>query len=159
MTSNNKYTYEYDNCGVLCRYNEELAEWECCECHCLNCGYSTEECDCETGFEEAPFINDVCQQHKPETKIDPKSKCKQDKSEYDPKTIDDKVICSENEENHEKLTCSYCGRDEDECEKNTDSEKNPITQWISGWGMSCDDCYYKNNPDTDEDSEEIENCV
>ena len=28
----------------------------------------------------------------------------------------------EKDEDKEKLICSYCGRDEDECEKNTESE-------------------------------------
>jgi hypothetical protein len=62
----------------------------------------------------------------------------------------------EEEEEREKLICSYCGRDEDECEKNAESEKNPITQWLGGWGMSCDDCYYSNNADEDEDEDEDE---
>jgi hypothetical protein len=150
MITNNKYKYEYDNFGVLCRYNEELDVWECCEC--LNCGYSSEVCQCKIGVEEAPFIKDVCEKYELET-------CHPDKPNCDPKTKNDNVICTEEEENHEKLTCSYCGRDEDECEKNTDSEKNPITHWIGGWGISCDDCYYKNNPDTDEDSEDKENCI
>jgi hypothetical protein len=57
--------------------------------------------------------------------------------------------------NEEKLTCPYCGRDEDECEKNTESEMNPITHWI-GWGVSCDDCYYENNPVVEEEEEEEE---
>ena len=134
------YTYKYDDCGVLCRYNDEQGEWECCEPHCLNCGYPAEECECETGFEEAPYIKD-----EPST------------TECHLKKIIDKVICpeeEEHEENKEKLTCSYCGRDEDKCEKNTESEKNPITNWMGGWGMSCDDCYYKNNDETDSDGEE-----
>jgi len=155
MTTDNKYTYEYDDCGVLCRYNEELSEWECCECHCLNCGYPSEDCDCETGFEEANFVTDVYEHHKLETK----STGEQDKNECDSKTIENNVKCSEKEEEYEKLTCSYCGRDEDECDKNTDSEKNPITYWMGGWGMSCDDCYYKNNSDTDEDIKDNENCI
>jgi hypothetical protein len=159
MTTNNTYTYKYDDFGVMCRYNEKLGEWECFECHCLNCGYPPEECDCETGFEEAPFIKDVCEHDELETKIDPKSDCKQYKHECDLKTIDNKVICSEKEENHEKLTCSYCGRDEAECKLNTESETNPITHWMGGWGISCDDCYYMNNADTDEHIEEEENCL
>jgi hypothetical protein len=149
MTTN-KYIYEYDDCGVLCRYTEELGEWECCECHCLNCGYPPEDCECETGFEEAPYI-------KVET-------------ECNIKPINDKAICNEekekekeeeeeeeDKEDKEKLICSYCGRDEDECKRNTESEINPITKWMGGWGMSCDDCYYKNNPDTDEDPEDEKN--
>ena len=117
------YIYEYADCGVLCRYTEELGEWECCEPHCLNCGYPPDDCECEMGFEEAPYI-----------KIEPST--------------------TEEEENKEKLICTYCGRDEDECEKNTESEKNPITNWMGGWGLSCDDCYYQNNAETDSENEE-----
>jgi hypothetical protein len=58
--------------------------------------------------------------------------------------------CLQNKE--EKLTCPHCGRDEEECEKNTESEINPITHWI-GWGVSCDDCYYENHPDSDDEEE------
>ena len=147
MTTKNKYTYEYDDCGVLCRYTEELGEWECCECHCLNCGYPPEECECETGFEEAPYIN-----------VEPNTSS-QAETECHSKIINDKVICTEEEEAKEKLICSYCGQDADECEKNTESEKNPITKWMGGWGMSCDDCYYKNNADTDEDSDNEEKSI
>jgi hypothetical protein len=58
----------------------------------------------------------------------------------------------EDSDDEEKLTCPICGRDEEECEKNTESEINPITHWI-GWGLSCDDCYYKKNPDSDDEEE------
>jgi hypothetical protein len=139
MTTN-KYTYEYDDCGVMCRYNAELSEWECCECHCVDCGYLPEECECDAGFKEANYIKDELKLSTNECHIKP---------------MNDKVISTEeeeDEENKEKLICSYCGRDEEECEKNTESEKNPVTNWMGGWGISCDDCYYKNNADTDEES-------
>jgi hypothetical protein len=127
MTTN---IYEYDDCGVLCRYTEEQGEWECCEPHCLNCGYPPEECECEMGFEEAPYI-----------KIEPHIKPINDNEE-------------EEDEDKEKLICSYCGRNEDECEKNTESEKNPITNWMGGWGLSCDDCYYYLNEDEEKEENE-----
>jgi hypothetical protein len=133
-----KYTYAYDDCGVLCRYTEEQGEWECCEPHCLNCGYPPEECECETGFEEAPYIKDEPKLSNTEHNIKPINEDKEEDEEKD----------------KEKLICSYCGRDEEECEKNTESEKNPITYWMGGWGMSCDDCYYLNKAETDEDSED-----
>ena len=54
----------------------------------------------------------------------------------------------------ELLVCSYCGKDENECEKNKEGEKNPITNWCGGWGMSCDDCYYRWNADTEDEEDE-----
>jgi len=54
----------------------------------------------------------------------------------------------------ELLVCSYCGKDENECEKNKQGEKNPITDWCGGWGMSCDDCYYRWNADTEDEEDE-----
>jgi hypothetical protein len=54
----------------------------------------------------------------------------------------------------ELLVCSYCGKDENECEKNKQGEKNPITNWCGGWGMSCDDCYYRWNADTEDEEDE-----
>ena len=70
------------------------------------------------------------------------------------KYFEDEGVKFEEEEDKEKLICPYCERDEDECEKNTESEKNPITEGMGGWGLSCDDCYYKNNAETDEEEEE-----
>jgi len=55
----------------------------------------------------------------------------------------------------EEVVCPKCGRTAEECEKNTESEKNPITEWC-GWGLSCDDCYYKDHPDEDEDEDDDE---
>lgn len=56
-------------------------------------------------------------------------------------------------EDEEELICPHCNRNEEECEKNTESVKNPITHWC-GWGLSCDDCYYKNHPDDDDEEDE-----
>ena len=50
------------------------------------------------------------------------------------------------------MNCSYCGRNEKECEEQTELERNPITEW-SGIGLSCDECYYKNHPEPDEDED------
>jgi hypothetical protein len=61
----------------------------------------------------------------------------------------------------ELLVCYFCGRDERECEKNADKDNgNPITDWV-GWGLSCDECYYRWNADTEErdyDDEDPECC-
>jgi hypothetical protein len=65
---------------------------------------------------------------------------------------------SDEEGGEELLVCLYCGKDENECEKNKEGEKNPITVWCGGWGMSCDDCYYKNHPESDEEDEEDPVC-
>lgn len=53
----------------------------------------------------------------------------------------------------DELVCPHCGRNERECEDQTEEEKNPITEWC-GWGLSCDDCYYKNHPESDEEEED-----
>ena len=51
----------------------------------------------------------------------------------------------------DSLICPHCLRNEKECEEETESEKNPITEWMGGWGLSCDDCYYKNHPETEDE--------
>jgi hypothetical protein len=56
------------------------------------------------------------------------------------------------------LVCLYCGRDENECEEQTEEEQNPITEWFGGWGMSCDDCYYKHHPE-DEEKDELNSAI
>jgi hypothetical protein len=60
---------------------------------------------------------------------------------------------SSDEEDEEELVCPKCGRTEEECERNAESETNPITHWCGGWGLSCDDCYYKNHPESDEEDQ------
>jgi hypothetical protein len=57
------------------------------------------------------------------------------------------------EEENQKNICSYCKRNEEKCEEEAENEKNPITEWC-GWGLSCDDCYYKNHPESDDEEEE-----
>lgn len=64
--------------------------------------------------------------------------------------------CSCDHSDEELLVCSYCGKDENECEKNKQGEKNPITDWCGGWGISCDDCYYRWNADTEDEEDEEE---
>nr|WPF46626.1 MAG: hypothetical protein [Lake Baikal virophage 7] len=54
----------------------------------------------------------------------------------------------------ECVVCPRCDRTDVECEKNKEGEKNPITDWCGGWGLSCDDCYYRNHPEEDEEAYE-----
>jgi hypothetical protein len=56
------------------------------------------------------------------------------------------------EEEQPKIICQYCKRNEKECDEQTENEKNPITEWY-GWGLSCDDCYYENHPESDYEKE------
>jgi hypothetical protein len=58
-TTTTTFTYEYDDCGVLCRYNDRLGDWEVLEPHCLNCGYpddNHDDNDCD--WEDAPYTED-----------------------------------------------------------------------------------------------------
>ncbi len=137
------YTYEYDDCGVLCRYSEEQGEWECCEPHCLNCGYPPEDCECETGFEEALYIKDN-PNHPLTNAILKKTSIKQ----YTPKRT-----------NRKKKKNSLAPTLDETKRSAKRTPKVKKIQLRNGWddGVSCDDCYYKNNAETDEDSEDEEN--
>ena len=42
-----KYKWNYDDCGILCRYDKEAEEWEVMEPQCVDCGHKPEECDCD----------------------------------------------------------------------------------------------------------------
>ena len=42
-----KYKWNYDDCGILCRYDKEAEEWEVMEPQCVDCGHKPEACDCE----------------------------------------------------------------------------------------------------------------
>lgn len=65
--------------------------------------------------------------------------------------MEDEVSAEVVEDERELLVCPYCERNEKECEEQTEAEKNPITDWCGGWGLSCDDCYYKNHPESDDE--------
>jgi len=75
--------------------------------------------------------------------------------EKEPTETDDESADESADESsaEEELVCPHCDRTEKECEKGKEEEKNPITDWC-GWGLSCDDCYYKNHPESDEEEEE-----
>jgi uncharacterized coiled-coil protein SlyX len=57
-------------------------------------------------------------------------------------------------EEEEIVRCPHCKRTEKECEEQATNEKNPITEWMGGWGLSCDDCYYENHPESEEEEED-----
>jgi hypothetical protein len=105
----------------------------CVECDCcVGCGC----CECPRSL--PPSFKGACED------------CGQTETECALKLVGDKVMCCDcidpEEEGKELLVCLYCGRDENECEEQTEEEKNPITNWCGGWGMSCDDCYYEHHP-------------
>ena len=41
------YKWDYDDMGVLCRFDKETEGWEPVEDHCVDCGHLPDECDCE----------------------------------------------------------------------------------------------------------------
>jgi hypothetical protein len=41
-----KFKWDYDDKGVLCRYNKETQGWEVMEECCDECGHLPDECDC-----------------------------------------------------------------------------------------------------------------
>jgi hypothetical protein len=68
------------------------------------------------------------------------------------------VLTKSNDEDEEEEICPHCERNETDCEANTNLMKNPITYWLV-WGLSCDECYYKNHPESDDDEEEEVRCM
>lgn len=61
------------------------------------------------------------------------------------------------DEDDEEVVCPRCDRTEKECEEQAEDKdnKNPITDWCGEWGLSCDECYYKANPESDDDDVSI----
>jgi len=57
------------------------------------------------------------------------------------------------EDEEDAVVCPRCDRTEKECEEQAEDKdnKNPITDWCGEWGLSCDECYYKNHPESDDD--------
>lgn len=50
--------YLYDDCGVKCRLNpEDSTDIQPVEPYCLNCGSTTEECDCDD-YEEGKYFDE-----------------------------------------------------------------------------------------------------
>jgi len=58
----------------------------------------------------------------------------------------------------EEITCPRCDRTEKECEEQAEDKdnKNPITDWCGEWGLSCDECYYKANPESDDEDDDFD---
>jgi len=51
------------------------------------------------------------------------------------------------------VICPKCDRTEKECDEQSEDNdnRNPITNWIPyNWGLSCDECYFKNHPENEE---------
>ena len=51
------------------------------------------------------------------------------------------------------IICPKCDRTEKECDEQSEDKdnRNPITNWMPyNWGLSCDECYFKNHPEIDE---------
>ena len=51
------------------------------------------------------------------------------------------------------IICPKCDRTEKECDEQSEDKdnRNPITNWMPyNWGLSCDECYFKNHPESDE---------
>jgi hypothetical protein len=50
--------------------------------------------------------------------------------------------------NDNTIICPKCNRTDKECEEQAEDKdnRNPITIWMPhNWGLSCDECYYKNH--------------
>lgn len=41
------YKWNYDDCGVLCRFDKKTEAWEPMEPHCVDCGHQEDDCDCK----------------------------------------------------------------------------------------------------------------
>ena len=51
------------------------------------------------------------------------------------------------------VICPKCDRTEKECDEQSEDKDNgnPITNWVPyNWGLSCDECYFKNHTECDE---------
>ena len=42
-----RFKWDYDDLGVLCRYSKEEESWTPIEPHCEDCGHRDDECDCD----------------------------------------------------------------------------------------------------------------
>ena len=54
------------------------------------------------------------------------------------------------------IICPKCDRTEKECDEQSEDKdnRNPITYWVPyNWGLSCDECYFKNHPESDDEFE------
>ena len=51
------------------------------------------------------------------------------------------------------IICPKCDRTQKECVEQAEDKDNgnPITKWVPhNWGLSCDECYLKNHPESDD---------
>jgi hypothetical protein len=54
------YKWEYDDKGVLCRFDKEAEEWDVMEAHCVDCGHTDDECACGDDAEDCLANNPRC---------------------------------------------------------------------------------------------------
>jgi len=119
-----KFKWDYDDKGVLCRYNKETQGWEVMEDCCDECGHLPDECDCEDEGEMPKC--DYC-----------------DKDGIYPQcrgrfvTCEEHILLPSKEEegkdyhaHDRRLYASECGKEGDEEEEETEEEKEA---WAKEW--------------------------
>jgi hypothetical protein len=84
---------EYDDHGVLCKYNQEIEGWEPIEDFCNDCGYKPEDCEC--------MICKGCN-----------SICRNSKSDFCSHGVCDGICCECKECRKEMGLCCICDEDE-----------------------------------------------
>jgi len=53
-----RFKWDDDDLGVLCRYSKEEGTWTAIEPHCVECGHRDDDCDCE---EEEERMWELCE--------------------------------------------------------------------------------------------------
>jgi hypothetical protein len=53
-----KFKWDYDDKGVICRYSKEEQGWEVMEPYCVECGHRTDECECEDFYGRQEEVSD-----------------------------------------------------------------------------------------------------
>ena len=66
------------------------------------------------------------------------------------------AVCAEPDKADEQSICHKCLRNEYDCAVYTESEINPITNWVGIAEPLCDDCYYEHYASDDEEEDEDE---
>jgi hypothetical protein len=137
---------EHDDCWTDMELDDDL--WYCGDCKC-------DHMPNDDDFDEEPFF-------KTEEEEEEGSKC----GECGISTQGRKIrslwnnsLCEKcgeesDDEEEEEVVCPRCDRTEKECEEQAEDKdnKNPITDGrVDGWGLSCDECYYKNKKPTCDD--------
>jgi hypothetical protein len=135
-----RFKWDYDDLGVLCRFDKEEQSWTPIEPCCVDCGHRDEDCACK---EETPC--DDCGYKMDESYV-----------EWRSSEVDDRILCAECYSAWLDTRCDDCWKElkegETECCAECKGEFGEDCAFPHKKDAQvCVDCYLNSHPDEDDE--------